>query len=60
MQLKEKESEGMDWIHRVRGRILWWTLVNTMVSLWFPINGGKFVDQLDSHQFLKKNTVASH
>jgi hypothetical protein len=33
MNLKYIEWEGVDWIHLVKDRDQWWTLVNTVMNL---------------------------
>jgi hypothetical protein len=34
MDLREIGWEGVDWIHLVQDRILWWALVNVVMNLW--------------------------
>jgi hypothetical protein len=39
-----KWSEGMDWIDVDGGRGRWWDLVNAVMNLRLPSNGGEFLD----------------
>jgi hypothetical protein len=43
MDLKEVESEGMDWIELAQDKDRWRTLVNAVMNLPFPLNGGNFL-----------------
>jgi hypothetical protein len=36
MDLKEKEWEGVEWIHPVQDRGQSWALVETIMNLWVP------------------------
>jgi len=42
MDLQEVGCEGMDWIDLARDRDWWGALVNAVMNLWVPQNGGNF------------------
>jgi len=49
--LKERGWEGMDWIHLLQYRNIWWVPANTVTKLQFPQNLGKFLTGLITTSF---------
>jgi hypothetical protein len=43
IDLRETESDDMDWIHVAQYRDQWRALVNTVLNLRVPYNAGKFL-----------------
>jgi hypothetical protein len=43
MDLRETGLEDVDWIHVAHDRDRWRALVNTIISLRFPVEGGEFL-----------------
>jgi len=40
------ECEDVDFIHLSQGMVWWQSLVNTLMNLWIPKRGRKFLDHL--------------
>ena len=43
---------GLDWSYQAQDRDRWWALVNTVMNLWVPYNGGHFVTNWGNFCFL--------
>jgi hypothetical protein len=43
MDLREIGWDGVDWIDMAQDRDQWRVLVNTVLSLWVPLNAEKFL-----------------
>jgi hypothetical protein len=49
--LKERGWEGMDWIHLLQYRNIWWVPMNTLQKLQSPQNLGKLLTSLITTSF---------
>jgi hypothetical protein len=43
MDLREKVSKGVDWIHVACERDRWWAVVNMVMNLRVPLKAGSFL-----------------
>jgi len=54
MDLREADSEGVDWIHLAQDRVQWGAVLRMEMKLWVSQNAGNFLLRLAT---LKKDFV---